>query len=360
MIRVRPTVKTLKALNQLDRLPESVKTPYLEARRTEDEVAKIGWLSQACIAAEQDVALLSYCADRFRASRFEQHRAMSAEAHLPVFEARDTVSPAIRGAVIYDESTDCYWLIHVDRHDEFHKSGATKIKGLKAAGSLGPSSADVKILEHARQEELWADFRVATLRALIDALRGSLEGRSEKAFTVCFPQTDNVYELSVSVDAVADDAWLESRPEADFDMVVLIIPAERMSPLDLQELLRTCVPFVQPDECLIEARYGKNYEAHMVVARGKIHQILGTASHELPTQRCDPPAPSVIHYTHKNSLTRAYVEGLAVEAVCGRWWVPVGDDKTHAHLEVCPDCAREEPIAQFFYDLQQGRIAIDR
>ncbi|WP_394281347.1 DUF3039 domain-containing protein [Corynebacterium sp.] len=359
MIRVRPTVKVLKALKRLDRLPPRVDTLYMEAQRSKGADAQVGW-SQACTAAETDVALLVYCADRFQRSVFERHKAMTAEAGVPVFEARDTVSPAIRGAVVYDQATTCHWLVHVDRHDEFHKSGPTAIKSLKAAGQLGPNSVDVKLLEHSLEEEQWANFRVSTLRALVDALRASMDGEGESGFTVSFPQSEKIHPLTVSVDAVADREWLKSHPSKEIDTVVLAFPLEHMMPHERDELLRTCVPFVQPDENWVEPVYGKSFEVHMLVTRGKLHQILGTASHELPTQRCDPPAPNYMHYTHKNGLTQAYVEGLAVEAVCGRWWVPIGDDKTHAHLEVCPDCAREEPIAQFFANLRQGRFSTDR
>ena len=50
-----------------------------------------------------------------------------------------------------------------------------------------------------------------------------------------------------------------------------------------------------------------------------------------------------LHYTGKVGLTKAYVEGNAVRAVCGQWWIPIGDESTHVDLPVCPECERKSP-----------------
>ncbi|MCS6552787.1 DUF3039 domain-containing protein [Curtobacterium flaccumfaciens pv. flaccumfaciens] len=45
---------------------------------------------------------------------------------------------------------------------------------------------------------------------------------------------------------------------------------------------------------------------------------------------------TVAHYSKKNSLTEATVEGRAVPALCGYWFVPIND---FVDLKVCPTCA---------------------
>ena len=82
------------------------------------------------------------------------------------------------------------------------------------------------------------------------------------------------------------------------------------------------------------------------VSRARLLQLLALAKSDVPTEDLNPPEPTVLHWAMKKRLVEAYVEGTAVQAVCGVWWVPVGDEKTHNSLPVCPDCAAEEPVAQ--------------
>lgn len=80
-------------------------------------------------------------------------------------------------------------------------------------------------------------------------------------------------------------------------------------------------------------------------------QLLATDRPVLPVEDRIPPAPVALHYTAKASLAEAYVLGRAVRAVCGQWWVPVGDGTTHSTLPICHDCDREAPFAQTVRDL---------
>ena len=41
------------------------------------------------------------------------------------------------------------------------------------------------------------------------------------------------------------------------------------------------------------------------------------------------------HYVRKHGLTRAYVDGTPVRALCGKEWVPTRDPSRYA---VCPTC----------------------
>lgn len=41
------------------------------------------------------------------------------------------------------------------------------------------------------------------------------------------------------------------------------------------------------------------------------------------------------HYVPKSELTRAYVEGVAVRALCGKQWVPSRDPERYP---ICPTC----------------------
>ena len=41
------------------------------------------------------------------------------------------------------------------------------------------------------------------------------------------------------------------------------------------------------------------------------------------------------HYVRKSDMTRAYIEGEPITALCGKKWVPTRDPDRYP---VCPDC----------------------
>lgn len=50
------------------------------------------------------------------------------------------------------------------------------------------------------------------------------------------------------------------------------------------------------------------------------------------------------HYVPKHQLTRAYVEGLPVRALCGKVWVPSRDPDRY---RICPTCREIREGAAF-------------
>lgn len=61
------------------------------------------------------------------------------------------------------------------------------------------------------------------------------------------------------------------------------------------------------------------------------------------------PAPDRLYCVGKGPLARSFVEGEAVQALCGVWFVPVTDDG--AQLAVCSRCEPIEPRAQNLLDM---------
>jgi len=45
------------------------------------------------------------------------------------------------------------------------------------------------------------------------------------------------------------------------------------------------------------------------------------------------------HYCRKDDVTRAYITGEAIEALCGKKWVPSRDPKRYP---VCPTCVERK------------------
>lgn len=157
--------------------------------------------------------------------------------------------------------------------------------------------------------------------------------------------------LSVQVTEALDPEWdpVDAHEQVG-DLVVRIGFGSSGSAIR-DELIRTCVPFLQPDSSMRESIIRDELIVQILVTRASLMQLLATERPLLPVEDRKPPPPTTLHYTAKWSLTEAFVTGRAVRAVCGQWWVPVGDESTHAALPLCPECEQETPFAQTARDL---------
>lgn len=351
MMNVWPTVEVLKALNKGDRLSPEMKAEYRSASRSSEPSVKIDHLVQAFELAVEDDPLLADARKGFSEGAPSTHNAMTSKAGMTVYEVRDRESPAWRGAVVCPDSDADAWLIYVNRHDHFHSSGPSVIANKKSDGSLGPSKLDRRIREQCatRSEDRRAEKEV--LRSLVDALQAIAEG-SEKA-QVAMP-TDHDYEdavVSLSVHPIVDEEADVLEAHEKLSSIRLVFRVSSMTHKVRNDLIRICSSFVQPDESLIESVYRQDLVVEIIVTQARLIYLLGMGEETFVDHRMSPPEPKALHYASKNGLTEAYVEGHAVQAVCGQWWIPTGNEQTHAHLPVCPECEAEEPFAQALVSL---------
>jgi hypothetical protein len=88
----------------------------------------------------------------------------------------------------------------------------------------------------------------------------------------------------------------------------------------------------------------------LTLSQAKVIQLVASLDLEHGQQkRMSAPEATHLHYVGSAYLTDAFVNGNAVRAICGRWFVPTQDE--NAELPVCPRCDEDKPIAEYVLDL---------
>lgn len=346
-------------------LPTEVNDVFARVRAAQDLEARMRILSELRLY-ELDVNLLRDARSFFSEGNLPNVWAgAAAQLGFPVYELRDRVGGAWRGALIFhreepltqrvassaDEEDP--WLVYAGAHDSFHKSVVKSMKQLDNAGKLRPSDIDARI--RAVEDEEIEDYerRAKLLHAVLDALEHTLETHRDTlvATDVDLPK----FALSVTITDVPADGWEAEDAHEHGDVVTLSLTLGSSDEVARKWVLQTCVPFLQPDQSQVEALYTDTLTLSILLSRAKLTQLLAAPR---PTNyrpsKDFPPPPTVLHYTDRFSLTHAFVFGRAVRAVCGDWWIPIGDATTHTDLPICADCDSELPAAQALKSLLRG------
>lgn len=356
MVTVRPCVRVLKQLYEAGSLPPAVAAAYKAAKGTDDHEQKVRYLEEAVRIAGEQLDLVTVVQKQFEHNRFEQHKTLSSLAGTPVFEAREKRrkdSPAWRGAIVQHSETGCAWLVHAGIHDHFHAEARTVIVAMRNTGKLGPSSIDLKILELAQRIDASRETQRAFLMSLLGGIQESVATGEKVAFGLKGDSPQEWLNVTVSVSTDSFREWEIESAHTDLDMVCVEI--ERGPDWDFFEaFLGTCVTYVQPDEDLVEQLNSFPFIMNMAVSRARLASLMDVAGEELPTGYRASARTEQLHYANKTSLTESLVLGKALQAVCGRWWVPVGDEVTHGNLPICEDCEREMSVAQVLDNWVRG------
>lgn len=353
MTEVRLSIRALKQLFQGEKLPPTAMTHYKSASSAVENSLKFELLHEAIEVSCKELALIRDARSRFASGLPDQHKASTQKLGMAIYEARDAESPAWRGALIRPKNDKDVWLVHADRHDQFHRTCSDVLNSLKTQGRLGPTALDEKIrkVQQARLSD--RETKIAILQALIEALQKTLNQRSPT--TVAFPPDGKFHQvrMTLEIDSLNTLEWETENAHKETEILRIELELSSLNRDDREWLIGTCVSFLQPDPSMVDTVYLKELVVSILINRANLIQLLAGAQSELPISPTKPPAPTTLHYTSKASLTDAYVNGNAVRAVCGEWWVPVGDEMTHSHLAICPACEREEPFAQLISDCRQ-------
>lgn len=283
----------------------------------------------------------------------------------PVYELRDRVGAAWRGALIFhrnEPATQCEgvpaeaadpWMVYAGAHGAFHNAVVKNMKNLDDTGNLRPSELDLRIREVEDADIEDCEGRAKLLHAVLDAMARALE--THRDIRVETDARLPKFTLSVSITDVPAEGWDAEDAHGYGDVVTLSLTLDSSDQLALKWIIETCVPFLQPDPTQVEPVYTGTLTLAILLTRAKLTQLLAEPRPTSYRPRSDfPPPPTVLHYTDRFSLTRAFVFGRAVRAVCGDWWVPVGDAFTHSDLPICAECNAELPVAQALKNLLRG------
>lgn len=354
MVLVRPTVKALKQLADGRNLSSEVAEPFKIAQGSDDPDTKLRYLLQAIERSLEGVGLVRDAQRQFDRGLFEKHKQSSALAGLPVFECRERgVGAAWRGAVVVSERDDIAWLLHVDRHDRFHSTAAKVLSDMKDQEKLGPSKLDLVLLRKELELKQLEKKEAAMLYSTLSALKKATLRECVVDFEIEGASPRGGLQIELGVQSTNFEEWELEQAAEDIDMVMVSVRKGDDWEF-FQRYISIFGRYLQPDGSMVESLGGNPFVIHCAVTRAHLLSLLDVPDQELPTKRYEPEEPKVFHYLDKASMVESMVTGKAAQAVCGVWWVPVGDEATHAGLPVCPDCQREEPFAQAFRDFLRG------
>lgn len=335
MVSVRPTIRVLKTLNAYDKLPPRTAAAYKCAVRASEPEVKMEYLREAVLHAQDELALVTYIQKRFNDGIFERHRSFSE----PVFESRDTARPAWRGAVIHEEG-EYAWLVHAAIHDHFHAEAKDALRGMKQSGTLGPSDLDLVLLEQQKALDGKRAFQEQALEGALLAIKVSVaSGKWERTEI-------GSLEVVVDVETIPYGDWDVASAHHEMDMVTVRISKWQEHYSETQDFIRCLVGILNAPDDMVESYAGRDFRLQIALPRAVLIAVLDLPKSAMDPERINVPPPQYLHYSRKRDLNESFLTGKAVQAVCGKWWIPIGDEQTHQDLPVCLECEELMPVAQ--------------
>ncbi|OFT59597.1 hypothetical protein HMPREF3151_00870 [Corynebacterium sp. HMSC05H05] len=232
------------------------------------------------------------------------------------------------------------WLVYVSIHDHFHSEVKAALQGMRRAGTLGPSSLDELILQQQQAEEARLVFKMQALSQVLASIKESVAGGGRSTLRL------DGLEVQIEVETIPYEDWDVERAHLEVDMVSVRIRNWESYFVHTQDLVADLIALLNVPEEMTESLAASTFKLQLAVSRATLISVLDLPVSALKPEFVETPPPTVLHYSRKRDLNEAFFTGKAVQAVCGKWWVPVRDNLTHQDLPVCPECEREVPVAR--------------
>ncbi|MEX5635540.1 DUF3039 domain-containing protein [Parafrankia sp. FMc2] len=260
------------------------------------------------------------------------HGAIAASTKLALLEIK---GGQWRGGVWEDRETGVRWLLvaglakgeHLD-HDDFYQRVGRENRHGDPRRWL-PTPDDLRLLSEETAARLLTEWELAVQQQLRDALRQVERGGCAR-FDIPHPKRDcgRLAQLTLTVTQVrepdyqADEIDLEITPTTTYAGTKLL----------WQLTVRALICLSPPEQGW--DRYRDTYSniaepGSWASRRADLDRLV--TNHELAES--EPGSHS--HYTHREHLAGSTIEGHAVRALCGAFFVPTQD---HERLPVCPPC----------------------
>lgn len=335
MRRVRPTVRALKILPP-DTFRDREQQELLRRRKFED--LDLDALNHPLL---EDANLRVV-----KMKNATRHESASAAAGQPVWEVRSHAGAAWRGAVVNDEHGDP-WLVHVDRHDRFHQTVA---EVLASGGSENwmPRPIDFKLRDRQEAREAYLRWEASVYEGLVNGVAGVL-GSSDARMSVDLPTSGENWAATATVSIEVDPVVVDNAGAVEHDALLQVIISFAQPEKDgLRRVIARAIALMQPDQSRIgDPAYfpgGQSIRYDMQVSYSRIISLVASSDireeADIALRQC--LTPTKLHYARAAYIAEGAVQGKAVRAVCGAWFVPSCDEG----LPICPSCDERHPIAQ--------------
>lgn len=240
-----------------------------------------------------------------------------------------------RGGVWEDGESGVRWLVvaglakggHED-HDDFYK----RIERENASGDPGrwlPTAADLRLLKQETAARLRTEWELEIQRAVLSTLRKIHSGGSDR-FDIQHPVPGlgRLAQLEITVVAVRDDHY-----EADEIQVEILAESKYAGSALLWQLTLRVLISIEPPEQGWD-RYGDTF-CNIGEPGAWTRRLSGLADLVDSGDLAVSQPGSTSHYTHRKHLAGTTIDGHAVRALCGVYFVPTQD---HSALPRCPSC----------------------
>ncbi len=340
MVTVRPTVRTLKKLHEAGKLPEPVATAYGRAKSAVEVGQKVERLAEAVSLSMELLPLVTYAQKRFDQNIFERWKSVD----FPVFETRERDEPVWRGAVVHPDD-EYAWLIYVEEHDLFHKQAGSLLRKMRTAGTLGPDRLDWQILDRQKEQETAQNQQIDQMRRFLKAIEAAtaLGGRQR---VNC-----GAMHVEVELETAPFEEWDLPSAHKEIDLIKINIPRVNDHWHAAQSFLKMVLAVTAAEDDMVEQTQTRDLKLLVAVSRAQLASYLDYPVNWEKSNLNGVPEPKFLHYSAVDDFTESLVTGRVSRAVCGKWWVPIGDESTHSHLPVCPDCESELPAATLLRNL---------
>ena len=240
-----------------------------------------------------------------------------------------------RGGVWRDEESGVHWLVaaglakgeHQDRDDFYQRVQRENDSGGSAAWL--PTEADVRLLKRETAARLITAWELNIQRQLLDALREIHSGGTVR-IDIAHPvrADERVCVVEIEGVPVRDESY-------EADEITVEILAERAyagSDLVWQLTVRALITLSPPEQGW--DRYKDTYST--IAEPGYFTTRVAALESLVAENALEESVPGDhAHYAHRQHLAGNTIEGKAVRAMCGVYFVPTQD---HDSLPCCPTC----------------------
>jgi len=243
-----------------------------------------------------------------------------------------------RGGVWKDPDTGVHWLVvaglakggHQD-HDDFYE----RVERENDSGDLSrwlPTAADTRLLKRETAARLMTEWELGIQEQVLDALGGIQSGGSTH-IVIKHPVQDkgSLARITLVVTAMREDEY-----EAD-EIEAKIIPVSPYAGSDLawQLAIRTLISLSPPEQSWDRCQNSYTNIAEPGWWAKRVAELESLVARRELAQS-EPGRHS--HYAHRTHLAGSTIEGTAIRAICGVFFVPTQD---HEALPVCSDCQKQ-------------------
>ncbi|GAA1216959.1 hypothetical protein GCM10009655_15430 [Rhodoglobus aureus] len=191
------------------------------------------------------------------------------------------------------------------------------------------------------------DLRIARLDAwkaqlhlsVLVLLANCLDEEAAGPLIVLSPKPNTATETEPLAEVSLTTTTVEEEGEVVRELIVEIVPLKHTKLTE--RAIATTLAAIEPDtHSWTTAPLNASAMSHSVLTTEEMYQRAFNAResgssdpHELPGVL---RVGTIAHYTAATSVTQATIEGAAVEAMCGHWFVPMHD---HDQLDICGGCS---------------------